>query len=803
MNRAFIVLLALSAFVSAFGAKVIRLDAGSSAPGVYRDAVEALRATDGLSSAVIIVSPGVYWLDDPDDPSVRSMPDNSIPYAVTLTCDTLEIRATDPDPVNTVFAVNRGQTRGAVGNYTMLHFLGKSLTVKNMTLGNYCNVDLVYPRNPSLGRQRRCTPIVQAQIGICDCNSRVFADNCRFISRLNLCPLVGARRSYYRSCHFESTDDALTGSGVYEGCHFDFYSSKPFYNTDVTGAVLLNCDIDLKGSSTQYFTKVPGMVTVIDTRFHSTRPVTLQWTRDDSPTVCYQSGVTLNGSPVTIDAARPWLGVDLTSKPLLAAYRLTDGDRVVYNTFNLLAGDDYWDPAGVEPLVRRLERTSGRRLTRIPVRLDYGRNSLTLRADGDSDTIVPRMLLWGGYPFLYFDAEVDFPMSMNWKFPTVVSLALRKDGMALLTSHNTFPDEVTGRVEANYNYGWRGVVDVTVAACLRKAPAFSKALSLTVKKGIATVDYRLDGKGDDRSVIMWRRDSVPVMHGTAANARRYRLSAGDTGHRISVTVEPRWLDSETGQPVSVPTHFPIAVGDVSRACRKPERGYSTDFSDIPVKYQPIVAPGLWTFDSYKPADTEPHVWTPDPAHCWYYGKATDAATGTGLVQWTKGARAFYTPAARVGCRDMTATLVLEPAKSAGQGFGSATAQYFDVYVKYDPVTRTGYGVRIERTVDYDKAVVFTLMHWRDGVATPLSAPVASSCYRTVCTLSVGITDGVLSAGASTTAPLPETMAPGVVPEVSLNAAVPDVEGPATFGMQHTGSTGASATLVSKVTLSWD
>lgn len=801
MKKILFLMLLLVVF-DAMAVKVIRLDADLSRKDAFHDAVEALKAANAYSSVILEVAPGVYWLDDPDDPTVRKMDDNSIPYAVTVTCDTLVIRATDTDPRNTVFAVNRGQTRGALGNYTMLHFTGRSLSVSNMTLGNYCNVDLVYQRDPSKNRQKRCTPIVQAQLGICERECRVFADNCRFISRLNLCPLVGARRSYYRSCHFESTDDALTGSGVYENCHFDFYSSKPFYGTDVTGAVLLNCDVDIKGASPQYLTKVPGQVTIIDTRFKSQKPTVLQWTRDESPIVCYQSGVTLNGQPVTIDADRPGLSVDLTSKRLLDAYKVVDGNTVIYNTFNLLAGDDYWDPAGVEPRIRRLERETRRRLTRIPVTLDYGDGSVSLEASGDVKLIKPRLLLWGGYPFLYFDAEVDFPMSMRWMFPSVVKLAQLKDGVARLTSCNTWPDEIKSRVIADYGYGWRGVTDVTVAPLLKDAPAFAAVPALKIGKGEIKLDYRLVDVDDDRSEIVWYRDSIAVARGTSSKCRRYRLTPGDVGHRVRAVVTPRGSDTHAGLPVEATTLYPVTAGDVKRSARREDRVYTTDFSDIPVAFQPVVGPGLWTFDSYKPADTEGHAWEPDPERCWYYGRSTDAATGIGLVQWTRGARAFYTPAARETCRSMSVDLKLEPAKSAGQGFGSATAQYMDIYVKYNPLTRSGYGLRIERTVDHDKAVVFTLMEWTDGVARPLAPSQASSCFRTVCNVRVGISAGRLTATASTTA-APVAMADGVWPSVSLAADVPDVVGPASFGLQHTGSTGASATLVSSLSIKWD
>ena len=69
---------------------------------------------------------------------------------------------------------------------------------------------------------------------------KLCADNCRFVSRLNLVPVCGAKRALYRKCHFASTDDALNGNAVYVGCDFDFYGNRPIYQATGTGAVFID-----------------------------------------------------------------------------------------------------------------------------------------------------------------------------------------------------------------------------------------------------------------------------------------------------------------------------------------------------------------------------------------------------------------------------------------------------------------------------------------------------------------------------------------------------------------------------------
>lgn len=120
-----------------------------------------------------------------------------------------------------MIAANRGNDHGAKGNYTLFHFSGEQLEMENLTLGNYCCVDLDYALDPAQSVKKRNRSLTQAQLA--DTNADKFhAKNCRFVSRLNLYPVCGAGRSLYEHCHFEQTDDALNGNAVYLDCEFDF-----------------------------------------------------------------------------------------------------------------------------------------------------------------------------------------------------------------------------------------------------------------------------------------------------------------------------------------------------------------------------------------------------------------------------------------------------------------------------------------------------------------------------------------------------------------------------------------------------
>ncbi|MDR1678803.1 MAG: hypothetical protein LBR81_03395, partial [Prevotellaceae bacterium] len=238
------------------------------------DTVEVLRATP--LQYTIYIAPFVYWIDNPDDPEIRKPnPDDTKkygrarPYGMTIKTNNLHLRGLTENPENIVLASNRGQTQGAEGNFTMFHFLGDDLKVSNLTMGNYCNVDLEFPLKPELNRTKRNNAIVQAQIAICE-GDRIWAESVRFISRLNLNPLSTQKRSFFHNCYFESTDDALAPTGVYLGCIFKFFSSKPFAQTRGAGAVILDSDIYIVGKrKTQYMVKRNSPLALVDVRFHA------------------------------------------------------------------------------------------------------------------------------------------------------------------------------------------------------------------------------------------------------------------------------------------------------------------------------------------------------------------------------------------------------------------------------------------------------------------------------------------------------------------------------------------------------
>lgn len=310
MKKPLISLLFLLLAVPAY-AQIHRLHVDASKPTneqqlTFREVREALRYAERFATDTfwteILIEPSVYWIDDPDDPEVRRpAPGSNTPFGMEVRLSRTRLIGNTTNPEDVILASSRGQTQGAAGNFTMLHIIGDEIEARNLTFGNYCNVDLVYPRNPQLNRPKRKDAIVQAQLVICE-GDKYKADNCRFISRLNLCPFAGAKHADFHDCYFECTDDALCGTGTYRHCRFTFFSSKPFYSTYAQGATFIDCDLHSKVRGTQYLTKAGGPVRMERCRWTSEDPnLRIEWTRRPDPKhYCVMTDCTLNGQPLDV-----------------------------------------------------------------------------------------------------------------------------------------------------------------------------------------------------------------------------------------------------------------------------------------------------------------------------------------------------------------------------------------------------------------------------------------------------------------------------------------------------------------------
>ncbi|MFB6318629.1 hypothetical protein [Saccharicrinis sp. FJH54] len=745
---------------------------------------------------VLYIAPWVYWIDDPDDPEVRNPGDGSVPYGLVIECKWLSFYGLNRNPENVVLASNRGQTLGAKGNFTMFLIMGDGISSENITFGNYCNVDLDYPLNPELNRKKRSDAIVQAQLIHCN-GDKITARNSRFISRLNLCNFVGAKRILFDRCHMECTDDALCGTGVYKNCTFDFYSSKPFYHTTGTGAVFLNCDIRSFTRGNQYFTKANGQVAVIDTRFHSSSVEYIGWRDFPPPSIKnYQSNVTLNGHPITISKDDPESTVDITDLPELKAYKFNYRGKVIYNTYNLLRGNDDWDPEGIKHLVLKAEETNHTKYTSLPVQLKITPTAVTIETGKDASVLKADLFRFGNY-----DASKE---TVNWKISDRDTIFIHTEILENGRICNVIPGNKSDSTQqvlltASTSSGLEGACRLYIKPEKLSSPEFEALPEIKKNSnGTLSVKYRLEKmKYEDQSLVSWYRctdanGSHPIE--TAVSRmnipmQQYELSAGDIGYFIKVKVAPRHLRSDAGQPVSYVLRKPIRQKDVKS---DPDE-LQTNFMNICVKNQPEVIPGFWRFAPFDTSATE-HT----KRDAWYVGEGSGGSEGmTGLLQTGRYASMSYTPVGPT-FGDMRVELTVTPFKTAGQGF-SVAPLYMDVLIKYNPKTKTGYGVRFIRKTRYANTVDAALIEYKDGSVTPITEAVPTSCFRPQCRITIELKGDQLSVHASCLNDYYKAGYPPIVKDhVDLNAIVsPTREG--SFGIEYNGG---ATTMINEVKIDW-
>lgn len=784
-------------------------------PYVYNDITKALSA-DALKNGTadkpmtVYVAPYVYWIDDPAaTDTVQKTEGYSVPYGMVVNSDYLTIKGLTGNPDNVVLAGNRGQSHASNGNYTMFRFnCSGALTVKNITIGNYCSVDLDYPLMSELNQAKRTETITQAQLADVS-GEKMFADNCNFISRLNLDPINGASRSLYNNCHFESTDDALNANAVYVGCDFDFYGNRPLYSSYGTGSTFLGCTFNCKilnveAEPTQFFTKEGGTITAVDCVYNSNLsvPISIGWTKTPSTSLkCYQSNIIHNGQSITIGGEGAKETVDMTGKSVLNAYKVVSGGKTYYNTYNLLKGSDDWDPLGVKDVIKAAGQDT------VATQLSITSDVTEIESGKETASI-------GGTVNYFYgtnDTTQKITYSVSDEDKAYVKLTDNGDGTCKVEGTNN--DDAARKViiNASTESGLEAAVGITVKPSKIEAPAFTKAPVITNDgQGSLKVDYSLDlGSREDMSAISWYRctdaeGSNPILVAVTRNDSpeyTYKLTAGDVGYYIMAKVESKNIRSDYGTPENTVYDKAIGVKDVR------SKNFATDFSNFPNVKQSEIKAGFWTVDYNRPADTESFgSWQgADTEEPWKYGTTGNGCVGAGLYEGTQGARLMYTPVEGT-YGDMSLKLVVDPAKTAGQGFGSA-GQYMDVLLKFDTSTLTGYGLRIIRTRDSSNAVTFVLVKYDNGTVTEISDKVIASCYATGCTISLKAEGNKLTAHVETpTEQLADQAAKGYPHVVDLTAEI-EANSFGGVAIQHTGTLGArgwqNTTMLHNLNVTWE
>lgn len=729
---------------------------------VYKTLQEAVEAA--LDGTTIYLTPNVYWTDDPE-----ALNEENGLIGLLLSQDGLRLIGLGERPEDTVICGNRGQMHGVLGNWNTLGISGSDFYAENITFGNYCNVDLVYSKDPTKNHPKRTNSITQAQVVIpVGHPDRWFFKDCRFISLLNVFSYNPAmKRIYYKDCFFQCTDDSI-GTGdvnVFEHCHFVWYANHPSGSACETLLVYAACHFEGRLLHPEIDDKVylskssPRTIAVLDCQL-SGNVSRVWWHVHPKPIQrCYTYH---NSFPVQEND--PSCTLQMEDFPeLLRAFKV--GDQ--YNIWNLLRGTDDWDPAG-----QREQMAS------------YGEIPWRIRLEPDQGRLQPEERL-----FIRV-RQYLFAQPLSWRVEPRGVVQLQEAGEEAMWLHNRSwePYPVSVTVIAKTPQGVEGAGQYLLDFRRRPAPRCRQTPRLIRRADRLQVVYQLDTDGLDVSQIRWYRDNVWV----ASGKKTYDLTYFDAGSDLRAEVCPQTLESLPGDVVST---------ESLRIEKVDSKGYATDFSDLPLEDALAVTDesdvpcyamkplreGVWQIGTERPAGyPDKFLWYPkaEPSQPWTYGACSseeDQET-RGLLTTHRGCRLLFPQTEKY--RYQAQTWIIRPEKTAGQGFNSPTGQFLDLWIGLDAYRETGYGLHIERTPKYSDGVDFQLYAYENGYGTPISQAVSAGCFRGDCRIQMMLREGVLYVDCSSSLPS-LVQGTGLASEVHLKAPAPHIQA-AGWGCRYTG-----------------
>lgn len=376
-----------------------------------------------------------------------------------------------------------------------------------------------------------------------------------------------------------------------------------------------------------------------------------------------------------------------------------------------------------------------------------------------------------------------FPVKWSISDKSILSIVLNKDSTLTVTGSNATDHVLKAYIQAETTTGILAVLYIEVLPKVLPAPVFvSKPSIIEPRNGIVKVSYAIASQQDQSDISWYRseradgRDPVLVAVSRMNDPLKdYLLNSGDIGYYLIAKVSPRYHSSAIGTAEMVISRKINAKDILTTAI-------VTDFKNLPAQKSDSLREGFWTVDAHRPVDlSDKFPWEPAISEIWTYGTGSGGTFGKyGLITTGRGARILYSQPGKY--EDMSLSLDLSPHKESGQGFGSATGQYVDVYIKFNPATLTGYGLRIERTSDLAKEVKLSLMKFDNGVGAAIADPVNSSLFLPGCKLKLIVKGKVFTALLSKT----NINHVGNKTETSLTCAIAN-NTYGGFGVQHTGT----------------
>lgn len=714
-------------------------------------AYEAAPEGTAAKPTVIGIKPDVYFLR-----GTQNTP------GLAIKKDYITLLGLTDDRRKVVLADDRGHMEGATDNGYMITVDSVGFTAMNLTFINYCNTDYEYPGDPSKNLKMRSPFDAQAVAMSMRGDKQIFS-HVAFLG-LHDTLYLQTLRSYFTNVYVEGNEDFLgigsglisvwedsevyfpTGSGVMFApgavfVHTVFKASHgfAFYKPFNTPTVLIDCVVPVNTPQSP----VSWMLAAkpLGQTFYS-----LTYHTQDAkgkPAVIFDSNV----GPPTFALSR----------------ELSDQEAAAFNPWNLLKATptgvtDGWDPAGVKDMYA----SHGS----LPFRMVLGPNATSV-AHGYpgnqrpySEASITQTVRMGG-PALPLTALV-LPARVQsdrvvWSTNSKLITLDKTVGKTVRVSARNNTDHVEhATVRATASNGFFTTIQLDVEPRQLPPPTFARSPALgVVENGSATVDYTLElGGQKDESRVTWylcddaqcaARRKVAVSRGNQP-LKSYKLGMGAIGKYVEAEVQPKRERSDPGPLAAVVSTKSIAASDITSDTVSPEfRSFVEAPNDQYVN-------GMWTvLGNWQ-------IVTNDDLVYWKSTTGDDLADGYGLRVNTQGGSLLYQSDAPTG--DMQVKMVMVPEKMVSDGFGyqgfgspgspDDGSQHADIFIKYDPRTRTGYSLRFWHTLESAGSCMFQLYRIDNGRSAPLGAPQLTGVFKPNTTFILSIMGSTFTARAANT-----------------------------------------------------
>ena len=685
-------------------------------------------------------------------------------YSLSVTKNNITILGLTDDRRKVVLADNRGNKEGANNNGYIFDISADGFTMMNLTVVDYANLDYEYPGDPSKNLKMR-SPVITQAVAIQMQGDRHVYSHVAFLSRLDT-TFIRTTRSYFTNVFIEGTDDFLGGGQV--GVVNDSEIYFPTGNGVMSASGLTFINTVFKAARGLEFYKGFGSP---DTLIDCTMPVDtphspVTWMAWDVLPV-HQNLFSLTYH-IKDSSGKPMRIRDKIKGP--ATYtlsrELTAEEANAFNPWNLLRAPvngpaDDWDPAHVRAKyeadgsdVFRMAMTGRSAADAIPgagpgAGPFVSRSAAPSIRTGDEGATLTASIS----PLRARDTKITWSAASK-----LVSLSATTGNSVTVTGNNSTSRAEYVPVRATAANGFYVQAFVYVEPKYIDPPTFVKQPVIGAPlAGKVSVRYLLNlgARPDlsDQSQIAWSQcddaactspRKIAVSRGDLP-LRTYTLTPGDVGKYLEVGIRPKHNISDPGPETRAIAAKPITAAEV------PSPNINPDFRNFVEATDPSIVNGEWTIvgtwtsvtgdtlvNGYGLRVSNPPGAGGGPGAG--FGGGAGAGAGAGAAARAGGAAPAAAPARApnphasliyvndgpVG--DMTVKVVMSPEKTAGQGFGIAgspadddpRAQRADIFIKYDPRTRTGYALRYWRTIQSAEKCMFQLYRIENGVGTPLN-----------------------------------------------------------------------------------